>query len=110
MSTIDRIEELRKEIAALQAQAAEEQLAAKKAAVAEIKAMMAEKGVTLDDLAGRPSRGRVAPGKSDGRKAVLPKFKNPATGETWSGRGQQPRWLRALVGAGKTAEDFRIAA
>lgn len=108
MSTIERIEELRKEIAALQMQALEEQLAAKKTAIDEIKALMAEKGVTLDDLAGRKPRGKVAPGKSDGRKSVVPKFRNPDTGETWSGRGQQPRWLRAFVDAGKTVDEFRI--
>ncbi|MDT8998373.1 ParB/RepB/Spo0J family partition protein [Paucibacter sp. APW11] len=34
------------------------------------------------------------------------KYRNPATGETWSGRGLQPRWLKAALAAGKTLADF----
>lgn len=36
-----------------------------------------------------------------------PKFKNPATGETHSGRGQLPAWLKEARDAGKL-EEFRI--
>lgn len=36
-----------------------------------------------------------------------PKFKNPTTGETHSGRGQLPAWLKEARDAGKL-EDFRI--
>jgi DNA-binding protein H-NS len=40
---------------------------------------------------------------------VFPKYQNPtAPGETWSGRGKQPRWLVAALGAGRNIEDFRI--
>jgi DNA-binding protein H-NS len=42
---------------------------------------------------------------------VIPKYRNPDDPcETWSGRGKQPRWLVALLRAGKDMEDFRIAA
>ena len=43
-------------------------------------------------------------------KKVAPKFRNPEnSGETWTGRGLQPRWMRAaLEGSGKSLEDFRI--
>jgi DNA-binding protein H-NS len=41
---------------------------------------------------------------------VLPKFQNPsAPGETWSGRGKQPRWLVAALKAGAKIEDFEIS-
>jgi DNA-binding protein H-NS len=43
-----------------------------------------------------------------GRK-VAPKFRDPATGETWAGRGARPRWLVARMKAGKKLEDFAIA-
>lgn len=36
-----------------------------------------------------------------------PKFKNPTTGETHSGRGQLPAWLKEARDAGKL-EEFRI--
>jgi DNA-binding protein H-NS len=40
---------------------------------------------------------------------VIPKYRNPVDPfETWSGRGKQPRWLVALLRAGKQIEDFRI--
>jgi DNA-binding protein H-NS len=40
---------------------------------------------------------------------VLPKYRNPEQpGETWSGRGKQPRWLTAKLRSGKKLEDFRI--
>ncbi|WP_080413059.1 H-NS family nucleoid-associated regulatory protein [Burkholderia ubonensis] len=32
-----------------------------------------------------------------------PKYRNPMTGETWSGRGRAPKWM-----AGKERDDFLI--
>jgi DNA-binding protein H-NS len=41
---------------------------------------------------------------------VLPKYSNPAEpGETWSGRGKQPRWLVSALESGHKLEDFLIA-
>jgi DNA-binding protein H-NS len=41
-------------------------------------------------------------------KATLPvKYRSPA-GETWSGRGHIPTWLRLLEEAGHTREEFRV--
>jgi DNA-binding protein H-NS len=38
---------------------------------------------------------------------VLPKYRNPISlSETWSGRGRQPRWLKAQLELGKRLEDF----
>jgi len=40
---------------------------------------------------------------------VLPKYQNPESpGETWSGRGKQPHWLRAQLRSGKKIHDFLI--
>lgn len=39
---------------------------------------------------------------------VLPKYRNPKTAETWSGRGKLPRWLVAAMKSGKKIEEFRI--
>jgi DNA-binding protein H-NS len=41
-----------------------------------------------------------------GRK-VPPKYRGPG-GETWAGRGAQPRWLAAALKEGKKLEDFLI--
>jgi DNA-binding protein H-NS len=39
---------------------------------------------------------------------VLPKYRNPQTSETWSGRGKQPLWLADALKAGRKLEEFRI--
>jgi DNA-binding protein H-NS len=39
---------------------------------------------------------------------VLPKYRNPKTFETWSGRGKRPRWLVAAMKSGHKIEEFRI--
>jgi DNA-binding protein H-NS len=42
------------------------------------------------------------------RTKASPKYRNPETGETWAGRGMQPRWMRQAIEAGHGQEDFRI--
>jgi DNA-binding protein H-NS len=63
----------------------------------ELQAQLAEIGGTT----GRSSRIK-------GSK-VAPKYRNPKTGETWSGRGGVAGWLAAELKAGKKREDFLIA-
>jgi DNA-binding protein H-NS len=94
------------------------------AAIADIKAKMAAYGITLADLGdkAKPRRGRkpvaakpakaVKNGKAKvikPRKPVAAKFRNGATGETWSGRGKAPKWLVAMESAGRKREEFAIA-
>ena len=47
---------------------------------------------------------------SQSTKKVAPKYRNPENpSETWTGRGLQPRWMRAAMNAnGKSIDDFRI--
>jgi DNA-binding protein H-NS len=40
---------------------------------------------------------------------VMPLYRNPSEpSETWSGRGNKPRWLAAQVNAGRSISDFLI--
>lgn len=40
---------------------------------------------------------------------VKPLYRNPENpSETWSGRGNKPRWLASKLKSGKTVEEFRI--
>jgi DNA-binding protein H-NS len=60
-------------------------------AVQKVRDLMAEYGLTAQDIF--PS-GRGA--KSSGTKSVnkvAPKFRDPATGQTWTGRGKAPKWI-----------------
>jgi DNA-binding protein H-NS len=34
------------------------------------------------------------------------KYRTAQTGETWTGRGLQPRWLKAALAAGAKLSDF----
>ena len=57
-------------------------------AISQIKSIMAEFGITISDL------GMVAKKKGTRTRAPLaPKYRNPSTGETWSGRGKAPKWI-----------------
>lgn len=89
--------------ASLDKQIAEAQREARSGAMAQIKALMAEHGLTAADLNSRA--GKTA--KSSVSK-VAAKYRNKATGETWSGRGLQPRWLKAALASGKKISDFAL--
>ncbi len=76
------------------------------AAIGKVKAMMAEFGLTAADIAGKSPLGRPAAVKSTGKVAA--KYRNGATGESWSGRGLQPKWLKAALAGGAKIEDFAL--
>lgn len=74
-------------------------------AIAQVRALMAEHGLTVADLSSRSAP--KAAGKAGGAK-VAAKYRNTATGDTWSGRGLQPKWLKAALAAGRKIEDFAV--
>lgn len=74
-------------------------------AVARVRAIMSEHGLTLADLGQRQARGA---GTATKGSKVAAKYRNSATGETWSGRGLQPKWLKAALASGKTLGDFAV--
>jgi DNA-binding protein H-NS len=90
--------ELQDQIAELERKAQETRANELEQAVQQIKTLMQEYGITLDDL--------NAFTKKKGTKARKPsnvQFQD-ANGNTWSGRGRMPAWLK-----GKDKEKFRIA-
>ena len=93
--------------AALERQIADAQKEAKSTAIAQVKALMAEHGLTMADLATRAPA--VAPkAKATGGAKVAIKYRNAATGDTWTGRGLKPKWLKAQLEAGKQLSDFAV--
>ena len=56
---------------------------------------------------GRPAGGAVRASTLKGTK-VPPRYRGP-DGETWAGRGAQPRWLTALLKEGHSLEEFSVA-
>lgn len=89
---------------ALDRQIAELQRTARADAISKVKALMAEYGLTATDLAHRAGDSIK---KASGSK-VAAKYRDPATGQTWSGRGLKPKWLQAHLGAGRALSDFAI--
>jgi DNA-binding protein H-NS len=74
-------------------------------AIAKVRALMAEHGLSLADLSAR-SAPRKAGGGGGGKVAA--KYRNAATGDSWSGRGLRPNWLKAALATGKKLEDFAV--
>jgi DNA-binding protein H-NS len=106
---------IERRIQALQAKAEKLRTRNKKSAIREIAGLMKEHDISIAEIgasaAGRPKRranGRAnGASKLRGRK-VKPMYKNPKTGETWSGRGRTAGWLAALEKAGRKREQFLI--
>jgi DNA-binding protein H-NS len=118
--------DLQSQIEKLQKQAAELKSKEFASTVADIRAKMAAYGITVKDLGGKSGSKSGAKGKP-GRPAkagkvakvtkvrkskvagvpVAAKFKGP-NGESWSGRGLQPKWLSALVAQGASKSDFAV--
>jgi DNA-binding protein H-NS len=50
--------------------------------------------------------GADEPRSSDHEVAI--KFRDPATGDTWTGRGRMARWLKVKQDAGEDVEKYRV--
>jgi DNA-binding protein H-NS len=75
-------------------------------AIEKVKALMAQYGLSVADLGSRPASSKPKKGRSGGKVAA--KYRNTSTGETWSGRGLQPRWLKAALASGRKLSDFVV--
>lgn len=95
------LKELLAQRAALDEQINETKDRERSEAVAKIKTLMSEYGLSIADLSVRtPKVAKVS--------KVAAKYRNQATGETWSGRGLQPKWLKAAIAGGASLGDFAV--
>jgi hypothetical protein len=46
--------------------------------------------------------------ESEAAGAIKPKYRDPSTGETWSGRGRMAMWLKHKQDAGEDIEKYRV--
>lgn len=104
------VEELEQELADKEAEAKRlkgEIEKAKQARHAEniekVRHLMDVLGVTLSDLKSTEKAAKKA--RVTGAK-LPPKYRDPATGETWSGRGSVPNWVKAYEAQGRKREEF----
>ncbi|WP_197378055.1 H-NS family nucleoid-associated regulatory protein [Ralstonia pseudosolanacearum] len=69
------------------------------AVIQQVRQVVEEYGLTAEDIGLTVKRGRRAGKKT----TVAPKYQDPKTGATWSGRGRAPAWI------GKNRDKFLIA-
>ncbi|MHA7601615.1 H-NS histone family protein [Alicycliphilus sp. T452] len=60
-------------------------------AVAQVRELVAEYGLTQQDVFPTGRGGRTS--ATSGVK-VAPKYRDPVTGQTWTGRGKAPKWIQ----------------
>ena len=98
---------LEKQAADLDRQLHDARKAERSGVIAQIKTLLSEHGLTVDDL-GTKSGATKAKGGANAGKKVAAKYRNAATGESWTGRGLKPKWIQAAIAAGKKLEDFAV--
>ena len=99
------LSELLAQKAALEKQIIDAQREEKTAAIAQIRALMTQYGLTAADITGRAP---LAPPKRGNTGKVPVKYRDPDSGNTWSGRGLQPNWLKNALASGRTLADFTV--
>ena len=74
------------------------------AAIERARALVAEFQMSERDIFGG-SRSSASSSATKVRKAIAVKYRNPATGESWTGRGTAPKWID-----GQEREQYLIVA
>jgi DNA-binding protein H-NS len=105
--------ELQEQAQKLLEQAEQQRQSERQEALESVTKTVSEHGLTLEELFDhlravgfKPAR--PARGKAKAKANVAAKYRNPSTGETWSGRGRAPAWLREAEEKGKSREKFLI--
>jgi DNA-binding protein H-NS len=100
---MSKLQELMAQREALDKQIAETRKNELREAIRTVQSLVAEFDLTSADVFGSARTDKKAD-KRTGRK-VAPKYRDPATGKTWTGRGRAPTWLE-----GKDKVKFLISA
>lgn len=61
------------------------------AAIEKVRAIVADFGLTEEQIF---PKGRSTRASSGETQTVAPKYRNPETGQTWTGRGKPPLWIK----------------
>jgi DNA-binding protein H-NS len=100
-----RLSDLLAKKAELEQQIIEIQRAERSAAISQVRDLMSQHGLSLADLS---ARAPTATAKTRTGAKVPAKYRDPATGQTWSGRGLHPKWLKAAMATGAQLSDFAV--
>jgi DNA-binding protein H-NS len=93
--------DVKKQIAALEKQATD--LFKKEVAgvIVQIRDQMSKYGLTVQDLGGGITRVGRKMSAMKKKSSSQPKYRDPASGKTWSGKGRAPAWIVDAVKKGK---------
>jgi DNA-binding protein H-NS len=100
--------DLDKVIAAAQRQREAKRESGKRELIEEFRARAEALGLSLGEnwpRARKKTGGRPAGKKSPAQSPAV-KYRNPGTGETWSGKGRPPKWLTLAERQGRGREEF----
>ena len=128
-----KLQDLLAQRAELEKQIAHTQRTERADAIGQVRTLMSQYGLTLADIGNKavigpktrqtakgtqaapniamPTTAPVKARKSNkGQKTgkVAPKYRDAATGQTWSGRGLQPNWLKAALATGRSITEFKL--
>lgn len=107
---------LRQQVAALEAEIVRRTEEAKRELRAEFDAKLADAGLKITDIYAEFGRPGIVRAKSMKiTQSVDPKYRDPKTGATWSGRGRTPLWVEEIlkerklsIQAFKVTGEFRV--
>lgn len=93
-----RIADLRHELSLLEAEQRAQERRRRSDVLRALKELLAQHGFKPAEL------GAMRSGKATGARALMvPQYRDPATGATWSGRGTEPAWIK-----GRDREAFKV--
>ncbi|WP_175129174.1 H-NS histone family protein [Achromobacter piechaudii] len=109
----DTLNSLHAEIARLEHRLDALRAKSKALTVHQIVNLMRQLQITPDEITAAyqllsPQPARAPIERLDGRSRVAPKYLDPETGYTWSGRGIVPRWLAAAELEGRSRQHFVV--
>lgn len=89
------LEELIEQKNAIEARISELRQEKRAEALREARHLVSTYQITADEIYGRQAKSAGTPSE--------PKYRDPETGKTWTGKGREPAWIK-----GKNREDFAI--
>lgn len=101
MSQQERFAEIDEKIAALEAEKAEMREAVLEEGRQRCEAIASEYGMTVAELFGFKKTRK-------GRGTAKPKYRDPKSGKTWSGRGRAPKWIDEHEQGGGSREELAV--
>jgi DNA-binding protein H-NS len=103
-----RLQTLLDQQAALERQISEARRSARAQALARIRALMSDAGLTAADIGDAAANSTAKAKSGTSGKKVAPKYRDQTTGALWTGRGRTPLWLVAAQASGQHLSAFKI--